>query len=96
MPRRHYLVCYDVADDKRRSRIFQCLQDHGDHTQFSVFLCQLDAAEIARLRSLLTSLIHQTQDQILIVDLGQAHHDLDQCIESLGRAFTPAARAHIV
>lgn len=96
MPRRHYLVSYDVSDDKRRSRIFESLQDHGDHTQFSVFLCQLDATELARLRAVLQPLVHEKQDQTLIVDLGQAHHDLDQSIEALGRPFSPTPRAHIV
>ncbi len=39
--RRVYLCTYDVSDDKRRSRLFSLLQDHGDHVQYSVFLCSL-------------------------------------------------------
>lgn len=94
--RRHYLVTYDVSNDKRRSRIFQALLDHGDHTQFSVFLCQLDPAELAKLRCVLQPHIHHEQDQVLIVDLGQAHHDLDQSIEAMGKPFALTPRAHIV
>lgn len=96
MPRRHFLVTYDVADDKRRNRIFETMQDHGNHTQYSVFLCQLNAAELASLRSELAGVVHQTEDQVLIVDLGPARHDLDTAIETLGKTFSPTPRAFIV
>lgn len=96
MPRRHYLVSYDIADDKRRTRVFDTMHDHGDHTQYSVFLCQLDPAELATLRATITPIIHDREDQVLIVDLGPAHHDLDHSIEALGRPFSPTPRAFIV
>ena len=51
MARRHFLITYDVSDDKRRTTIFNTLQGNGDHAQFSVFLCQLNATELARLRA---------------------------------------------
>jgi CRISPR-associated protein Cas2 len=96
MARKHYLVSYDVADDKRRNRIFETMQDHGNHTQYSVFLCQLDAAELAALRGSLTEVIHDKEDQILIVDLGPARHDLETSIETLGKPFSPTPKAFIV
>jgi len=96
MPRKHFLVSYDVADDKRRNRIFETMQDHGNHTQYSVFLCQLDAAELAALRASLAGVVHEKEDQVLIVDLGPAHHDLDVSIETLGKPFSPTPRAFIV
>ena len=49
MARRNFLVSYDVSDDKRRTKIFHLLLANGDHAQFSVFLCQLNATELARL-----------------------------------------------
>jgi len=96
MPRRHFLVSYDVADDKRRTRIFQTLQDYGDHTQFSVFLCDLDESESAALRGLLEPLVHHDQDQVLMVDLGPAEHDLQTAIEAIGKPFDPQPNAFIV
>ncbi|MFA7237279.1 MAG: CRISPR-associated endonuclease Cas2 [Phycisphaeraceae bacterium] len=96
MARKHYLISYDVADDKRRNRIFETMQDHGNHTQFSVFLCQLDSAELATLRGVLSGIVHDKQDQVLIVDLGPATHDLDNSIETIGRTFVPTPRANIV
>jgi CRISPR-associated endonuclease Cas2 len=35
-----YLVCYDVADDKRLRKVFKTMRDFGDHLQYSIFECQ--------------------------------------------------------
>ena len=96
MPRRHFLISYDVANDKRRTRIFETLKDYGDHTQFSVFLCDLGEMELATLRGLLGPLVHHEQDQVLIVDLGPADHDLQMSIDAIGKAFDPQPNAFIV
>jgi CRISPR-associated protein Cas2 len=96
MPRRHFLVSYDVSNDKRRTRIFETLQGYGDHTQFSVFLCDLDQAELAALRGLLEPLVHHDQDQVLMVDLGPGDNDLQHSIDAIGRPFDPQPGAFIV
>ena len=96
MSRRHYLITYDVSDDKRRNRVFQTLRDHGDHAQYSVFFCQLTAMELAALRGQLIEFIHPRQDQVLIVDLGEAHNPLDAGLESLGRRYLPPTRVLVV
>ena len=31
--RRIYLCTYDVAEDKRRTKLFELLKDHGEHVQ---------------------------------------------------------------
>jgi len=96
MPRHHFLISYDVSNDKRRTRIFETLQDYGDHTQFSVFLCNLDEAEMASLRGLLEPLVNYAQDQVLIVDLGPGDHDLQMSIDAIGKPFDPKPNAFIV
>jgi CRISPR-associated protein Cas2 len=96
MARRHYLVSYDVSDDKRRDRVFEALKDHGNHTQFSVFLCELSPREAASLRGLLSGIIHHGQDQVLLVDLGVADHELAETIEAIGRPFSAPVNAHII
>ena len=65
-----YLVCYDIADDKRRTDVFETCKDFGNHVQYSVFLCELDRREVVTLRELLRELIHGDEDQVLIIDLG--------------------------
>ena len=96
MSRRHYLITYDIADDKRRNGVFQALRDNGDHAQYSVFFCQLNDQELATLRGQLTDFIHPRQDQILIVDLGDAHNPLDAGLECLGQRFQPPTRVLVV
>ena len=96
MSRRHYLITYDISDDKRRNRVFQTLRDHGDHAQFSVFFCQLNKQELAALRGQLTEFINARQDQVLIVDLGEAHNPLDAGLECLGQRYEPPARVFVV
>ena len=96
MSRRHYLITYDISDDKRRDEIFRTLKDQGNHTQYSVFLCQLNPRELAELKSILVPLTNHAEDQILIVDLGKAMRTEDLQIEAIGRVFVPPSRTMIV
>lgn len=96
MARRHYLITYDVADDKRRTRLFKTLEGEGDHAQYSVFFCDLNRAEIAALRSRIVEIIHDREDQVLILDLGQAERPLDQGLEVLGSPYDPLTRTIVV
>ena len=94
--RRLYLCSYDVADDKRRTRLFEILKDHGEHVQFSLFLCELTAKEYAGLRSLCRDHVHASEDQLLLLDLGSAGLDWAQCLEVLGKVWSPGVRCHII
>jgi CRISPR-associated protein Cas2 len=94
--RRHYLVAYDISDDKRRTRVFETLKDHGEHVQFSVFLCELSPPELVRLRWLLGETIDHRADQIIMLDLGDQQNPLDGMIECIGRRYTPRARVQVV
>jgi CRISPR-associated protein Cas2 len=94
--RRHYIVSYDISDDKRRGKVFDNLEGHGDRAQFSVFFCQLNPRELAQLRSDLTAIIHHAEDQVLLVNLGPAHNPLDGGIECLGKVFAVRSRVIVV
>ncbi|MBV8780599.1 MAG: CRISPR-associated endonuclease Cas2 [Phycisphaerae bacterium] len=96
MARRHFLVSYDISDDKRRTKVFNTLQANGDHAQFSVFLCQLNPTELARLRAAVQPLINAAEDQIMFVDFGKVHGDEPLRLETLGMPYTPPTRAMIV
>jgi CRISPR-associated protein Cas2 len=96
MARRHFLITYDVSDDKRRTKIFNALQANGDHAQYSVFLCQLNQTELARLRAALTPLVNAAEDQVMMVDLGWVHVDDQLRLETLGQPYFPPTRAMIV
>jgi CRISPR-associated protein Cas2 len=94
--RRHFLITYDIADDKRRTAVFNALQSRGDHAQFSVFVCELNAREQAELSAQLIALINHSDDQILFVDLGPAHNPLDNGITAIGKPFQVITRVIVV
>lgn len=96
MSRRHYLVTYDVSDDKRRNQVFKTLHGYGDHAQYSVFFCELSDRELVQLRSRLRTEIHHTEDQVLIVDLGASARPLEDGLDVLGRGYQPATRVVVV
>ncbi|MGH7505299.1 MAG: CRISPR-associated endonuclease Cas2 [Longimicrobiales bacterium] len=96
MARRHYLVTYDISDDKRRNQVFRTLHGFGDHAQYSVFFCEMNREELARLRQRLRAAIHQGEDQVLIVELGTAARPVQAGLEVLGRHYEPPVRTIVV
>lgn len=61
----HVVVCYDVPEDKRRTKIHKILKSYGQWMQYSVFECDLTESQYARLRSRLNKLIQPEMDSIL-------------------------------
>lgn len=88
-PRRH-LIAYDVADDRRRTRIASYLSAHGDRVQYSVFIVDCRPAKLIRLRAQLAKLIEVNEDSILLCDLGQRDRAAVDVMQYLGirRAIT--------
>jgi CRISPR-associated protein Cas2 len=83
-----YLVCYDVADDKRLRRTFKTCRNFGDHLQYSVFECDLNPSERIELEEALSSIINHDEDQVLFVALGPAEGRGDRVITALGLPYT--------
>lgn len=98
--RRTYLCTYDVASDKagdkRRNKLFELLMDHGEHVQFSVFLCVLTFAEFTRLRTTVEALLHRDNDQLLFIDIGADSGDWLGGLTCVGKIWTPPVRSRIV
>ncbi len=83
-----YLVCYDIAEDKRRDRVFRVCKNHGEHLQFSVFECDLNGSELASIQRELTAVILQSEDQVLFVSLGPSEGRGERVIAALGKPYT--------
>lgn len=94
--RRRYVVTYDVANDRRRDRIFTVLQGYGDHVQFSVFMASLTLQELIVLRGKLRGYMNEGTDQVLIIDLGREESSEPVPFEVLGKAYVPPTRTMIV
>ncbi len=86
--RHSYLVCYDIADDKRLRKVFKTMRGWGDHLQFSVFECQLTKTDVVKMRAELSELIHHDEDQVLFVELGPAEGRGDRVITAMGKPYT--------
>ena len=83
-----YLVCYDVADDKRLRCVFKTCRNFGDHLQYSVFECDLNPAEKIELETELSGIINHDEDQVLFVTLGPAEGRGERVIKALGLPYT--------
>jgi CRISPR-associated protein Cas2 len=86
--RNSYIVAYDIADPKRLRLVFKTMRAWGDHLQYSVFECQLNAADLVRLRAALAAIIHHDEDQVLFVDLGPSAGRGDRVISALGKPYS--------
>ncbi len=83
-----YLVCYDVANDRRLKKVFKVCKNHGTHLQFSVFECDLNPRELVQLQRELKEIIKHDEDQVIFVALGPAEGRGDRVISSLGLPYS--------
>lgn len=58
------LVCYDIPDDRRRTKVMQTLLDFGQRVQYSVFECDLKGKDMDRLLKKLKRLVNQEEDSV--------------------------------
>lgn len=83
-----YLVCYDIANDKRLRRVFKACKNFGEHLQFSVFECDLTPQEKLEMERALGELIKSDEDQVIFVTLGPAEGRGDRVITAMGLSYT--------
>lgn len=83
-----YLLCYDIADPKRLRRVFKICRNYGEHLQFSVFECDLNASEKIEVERELASVMNLDEDQALFVSLGPSEGRGDRVITALGVPYT--------
>jgi CRISPR-associated protein Cas2 len=76
--------------------MFEILKDHGEHVQYSVFLCELTEREHAALIILSRQTLHEKEDQLLILDIGPPGLDWTQQLSCIGKHWTPLVRSTIV
>ncbi len=64
-----YIVCYDIADDRRRDRIASALLDFGARVQESVFVANLDEELAGKMIWRLSKLADEHWDRVHIFQL---------------------------
>ena len=90
-----YVVAYDISDPKRWRRVFKLMQGYGEWLQLSLFQCRLSAKRHAELIHLLDSLIKNSEDHVITLDLGPAS-SVDQRVTSLGKTFQAVSREPVI
>jgi CRISPR-associated protein Cas2 len=63
------VVCYDVTDDRRRTRLARALAAYGRRVQYSVFEASLDRALFDKLVCEVKSLIDARSDRVTVYRL---------------------------
>ena len=64
-----YVVCYDISDDARRSRLANCLLDFGSRVEESVFVANLDDALALRMMERVKRLVQENEDRVHVFEL---------------------------
>ena len=70
MPRRRYLLGYDISDPKRLREVHRCGRRFGYPLQYSLFICDMDEAEVIQLKWNLGDIIVHNIDRVVLIDLG--------------------------
>jgi len=93
-----YLVCYDVADDKRLRQTYKKMCGYGDPIQYSVFRCELSVIEKQLMKEALWAILNCQQDRVMLVNLGPTGARGKHCIEFWGepRVEVPGHAAVVV
>lgn len=65
----NYLVCYDIRDPQRLTRVFKCVKRVGLHIQYSVFHCRLTWNELLELKHELQRIIDERKDDVRLYPL---------------------------
>ena len=92
MAKQFVVVSYDIVDDRRRTKVMKTLKGYGEHVQYSVFECRLEANHLAELRKRLKRLVTPV-DSIRLYFIGA--EDVSR-IEVIGSGVVMAERIFII
>ncbi|MDO5023363.1 CRISPR-associated endonuclease Cas2 [Slackia piriformis] len=82
---RCYLVCYDIADEKRLRKVHRIIKGYGIPWQYSFFFCRISRMDILQMKADLREAINGRDDQILVLDMGESLDDAVDSVDVLGR-----------
>ena len=84
MSRRSYLLCYDIADPRRLSRIHRICGEFGISFQYSVFLMELEEEEVDALLERIEGIIDHNEDDVRLYPIQSK-----KAIVTLGEPLLP-------
>lgn len=70
------LVCYDIANNRRRNRVSRILMAIGPRVQLSVYEGQVSSrSELDNILGQITEIVEPTEDQVRVYVLGKKPHN---------------------
>jgi CRISPR-associated protein Cas2 len=88
-----YVICYDIADERRRSHVAEFLKNFGPRIQESVFCAHLDEALAAKMIEKLPALIDEHLDSVHVFVLCNA---CERKAQAFGVAQLPVDRDYYI
>lgn len=64
-----YMMCYDIRNPKRLSKVARTLESHGIRVQKSFFQCEMSSQQMRQLRDEILRIIHNKEDSFYIYSL---------------------------
>lgn len=95
MLRNRYFVCYDVRDAQRLAQTYKKMNGYGDHIQYSVFMCDLNASELIMMKEDLEEIMNMKEDSLVIVNVGSVTQSVAR-ITTMGVSLETKREASIV
>jgi CRISPR-associated protein Cas2 len=62
----HYVIVYDIADDRRRYRVVKALKGYAHRVQNSMFEARLTPENLSKLRRKLRWVVHPKEDLLFM------------------------------
>ncbi|MER3447206.1 MAG: CRISPR-associated endonuclease Cas2 [Candidatus Dadabacteria bacterium] len=66
---RNIILVYDIADDRKRTKLFKILEGYGIPVQFSVFECELSDENFLLIRDKVERIINKNEDSVIYYDI---------------------------
>lgn len=66
------IISYDIVEDRRRTKLLKLLKGYGTRVQYSVFECDLTAAQLVTALGEIRNLVDLTTDSIRCYQIDQA------------------------
>lgn len=88
-----FVVCYDIAEDRRRDRMATALLDFGRRIQESVFVATLDEELYEKMWQRVTRIADEVEDTVHVFAICGA---CEGRIRRMGRAELPEDRDYYI
>ncbi len=68
----YWIICYDIRDNKRRTKIVKVMESYGIRAQYSVFECDISDRQQMTMQGELEKIIDKEEDDIRFYPLNGA------------------------